>query len=1442
MKNRLFLILSVCASAIFCGFVAASAAQHAANPVSLDTYAHSDGTVYFEFGLKCPKQKANPQHEVVLLFDTSASQVGPVRREQFAALKSAIAQLPKGTQVQLFSIDLEPVPYTNNFLDVGSADFQKAIAQLESKSVPLGSTNLEKGIGAVFNAFADQNTENVQRTVLYIGDGLNSIGGLPQTKFEQIVGDLVDSRISFSGTAIGVGSQFGLLGILAYRTGGFLVDPGLVAEQFDKGTDSAKIAAEIGSQLGKSVAVPVFWPDDSTVAFSEDWEICPEVLPPIRSDRETLVFGKSNEKMVPAELSVTVEDAKGQSLEQNWSLKPKSAKSENQYLVQLVETAASDKGSSIPFANRALLEQVRNASLIHDDAELGVAEVALLSGQSQSAARIAQQVKSRTDNSNVEASNLLDRATRQMSMDPGFDQEMPVDGPVDAYVKSGSVRLQSLNNTVNVAIANAEKLMVERPDLALQELKLMKAEIMQATDIPPNVRNKIVERIENKMRSAYRQGTIMETRRVEEETIEAERISKALVLDNIFRREEKAKQLMERFNALIAEQQYVQAEMSAEAARPLIPYSQVPGTAAFYAQGNQRINQVDELRILRERAILDNFMLAERISIPLSDEPPMLWPDPEIWNALSERRKDRYDVVDVSNPSESALKIKKALDSTMTYAPEGEESLGQFLESIRDRYGINVDVDRRALEEIEVNADSTIDDVAYTGLPLRIVLKRVLSLLSEDLAYTIEDDILLITSKDNIKADIVKIYQIAELLQTGGGGMGGMGGGMMGGGMGGMGGGMGGGMMGGGMGGMGGGMGGMGGGMMGGMGGMGGGMGGMGGGMMGGMGGGMMSVPSSYDKLLRRSLIQNMQEQGVINSLFAVVDRPQTKTPTPTSKKPQPSQPLKQPQAKKGTSPGMERGGDAEKADTVVVVEPVATSERTSERPLARTNVIELNRVDGTNPEIYWEQVFAVPLEQRPNEAELRYVVLVLFKKAVNGDRVSAKQISTLIESAIRQGEVYPWMYESLAVALNFQGAPLVEVERAVLSAQDFCTNPMDMLLLAVYLEQFGSRSRALEIYKNVASAYPMRPEPYTRGLKLAEELEDEEAIETLTLAVVGQVWEAVWARMVQKSGLDLALTHLEKLRSSGRVEEAERFARLLKEAQRKDCVVIVEYTGDALLDLVVKEPTETYCWHVNPRTTAGGILLNSSESMNSEYGENPGNLKRLVYLCPRGFSGDYEVLVQSSFGKITNNKFRIRVLTNNVEGEPLVSEGYYELGEEGSLVQFTLKEGRLHESLKEAEIEAALVQETALTNRMVLSQQLAAMSNRQVVANINNSPSTTRAAGVLTENSGMTSAGGGLGQGNALVDEGVLENWMQVRRGGTAVGYRPQITLIPSGAGLMAYYTLSGDRRYVKVTPQPMFSQVKKVLTYNLQTGGTSGGGTTGGGMGGGMMGGGLQ
>jgi len=128
------------------------------------------------------------------------------------------------------------------------------------------------------------------------------------------------------------------------------------------------------------------------------------------------------------------------------------------------------------------------------------------------------------------------------------------------------------------------------------------------------------------------------------------------------------------------------------------------------------------------------------------------------------------------------------------------------------------------------------------------------------------------------------------------------------------------------------------------------------------------------------------------------------------------------------------------------------------------------------------------------------------------------------------------------------------------------------------------------------------------------------------------------------------------------------------------------------------------------------------------------------------------------------------------------------DLGEKNALVVFDVKEGRRNEPLAEAQVQNIAKVQNAV-NRAILAQQLSSLDDSQAAREFAESVA-------LAERLGLRA----------------------FRRGG--VGYRPVIISLPEGANFNSNAVISADRRYVRVSPSPTFSQVTEVSTFNYVTG----------------------
>ncbi len=391
-------------------------------------------------------------------------------------------------------------------------------------------------------------------------------------------------------------------------------------------------------------------------------------------------------------------------------------------------------------------------------------------------------------------------------------------------------------------------------------------------------------------------------------------------------------------------------------------------------------------------------------------------------------------------------------------------------------------------------------------------------------------------------------------------------------------------------------------------------------------------------------------------------------------------------------------------------------------------------------------------------------------------------------------------MYEGLALAMKAAGRPKADIERAIMSAVDFVDNTTDLMYVGAYLSRMGLEDRALQVYRQAASLDPLRPEPYMLGLQAARDAKNLEGLKWASLGILSQAWPKEHAGIWEK-GTGVATEILDKLRAEKRTKEADEFLAKVNEAVARDCVAIVTWTGEGEVDAFIQEPTGTVCSLRNPRTTAGGIMLDDAIRQTGHEGFGGHSA---VYVCPKGFDGKYKLLVRRVWGEITAGKVNVLVITHDLTPQAASVQKRIPLEKDQAAVVFTLENGRRKETLAQQQVANAVNTQLAM-NRQVLTQQLNSAADPTVTSSLTQSRDTM--SSLTQQPSGQP---GGAGGGQPFF-------------GGGAVGYEPVIIWLPQGAFMSVTAVISADRRYVRITAMPYFSGVSEVNTFNMATGATS-------------------
>src|SRR5262249_41583999 len=118
-------------------------------------------------------------------------------------------------------------------------------------------------------------------------------------------------------------------------------------------------------------------------------------------------------------------------------------------------------------------------------------------------------------------------------------------------------------------------------------------------------------------------------------------------------------------------------------------------------------------------------------------------------------------------------------------------------------------------------------------------------------------------------------------------------------------------------------------------------------------------------------------------------------------------------------------------------------------------------KIDTTKtPDAFWNDYFAT---QRADEAAVRETV----RQLMGGKQFD--QVIALIDAALRNGQPQSWMYESLGIAMELSGRSKTDIERTIMSAEDFSTSCDELMYIAQYLHRLGLERRTMLVCQQIS-------------------------------------------------------------------------------------------------------------------------------------------------------------------------------------------------------------------------------------------------------------------------------------------------------------------------------------------------------------------------------------
>ncbi|MDZ4847997.1 MAG: VWA domain-containing protein, partial [Pirellulaceae bacterium] len=804
------------------------------------TYDAEAGQTFYALSLQADIRALSSNEaakRVVVIVDTSASQTGIFRTESLAIAKAFTEGLPNDSKLAIVACDIESVDFSEGLQSKSSPAIQKALKKLDDR-LPLGTTDLAGALRTAQRILG----EDTDGSIVYIGDGVVRSHVLNKDEFKNLIAGLVRSKTSVNSMAIGPFVNIEGLATLANHTGGrVFVRQNIQATTQQIGQSLANAAIEPvfwveDSELPKSLSnrlpenIPPIRSDRDSVwvglisdsdgdANSEERIVLRGTLGGIQRE---LVWKAVREKSNPdfAFLMAVVEQAKSD---------------KGLYL----PTAGSDslRGLSLSMSNNAshMVESGRFALQSGDtEGALRIADEALKRDPNNlEAQNLRDAIQQKMDSASLprKAKFVQVAATEDIFGNPLTDPfapapvaevtdaapAVPVErAPATSFpnalivpavpTPAGSgyttptsdglyelatagdmlsqeeglrrLRTERFQTEVEARLRDARSQVARDPDGVYDSLKLLRDQIRSATDLDPGVIAQLKNKVTSAIESSSRSAALFREQRARAEAVITQASATERLLADRERATASVQQLVERFNALMTQQLYSEANTEiAPVINDLLPDTAI--SRAVEVESSIASNQavIEDLVYQRRRGFIDVMLLTEKVSIPFADEPPVVFPPADVWRALSARRLERFGSIDLAAGTSTAEKriygaLKNPVKPDFNATP-----LRSVMETWAIENQIPIFIDTAALElDGTVSAE---DPVTLQGIPeisLRSALRLVLD--PKELTYVIEDEVMKITTKGEGSGRVLRIYPVGDLVVP----IMSMGGGMMGGG------------------------------------------------------------------------------------------------------------------------------------------------------------------------------------------------------------------------------------------------------------------------------------------------------------------------------------------------------------------------------------------------------------------------------------------------------------------------------------------------------------------------------------------------------------------------------------------------------------------------------------------------------------------------------------
>ncbi len=329
---------------------------------------------------------------------------------------------------------------------------------------------------------------------------------------------------------------------------------------------------------------------------------------------------------------------------------------------------------------------------------------------------------------------------------------------IDDAVAKAALLARQVSVDIAQQTREAERLRQTDPNAAVKLLQETKARV-EAAGLEPASRDRLLRQVdralidtanyvdENKPKIELDQRNRAVLNQIEQE--------QQMTLD----RQQKLKEMVDRYNVLIEEQRFAEAEILAKRAKEIAPDEMISEQLAMTSRMIRRHAMNQSIREAKEEGFYTALANVDDSSTPFDDNNPYqiepdYWKDRVVNRKGSERARRQR--------SEAELEIERRLQTPVMLEFNGEP-LSAVVEYLQKLAEVNVYLDPQGLQQEAVTTDTPVNITLSKEITFKSALKLILEPLH--LNYVIEDDVLKITSEQMRSGDVyIWTYDVADLV------------------------------------------------------------------------------------------------------------------------------------------------------------------------------------------------------------------------------------------------------------------------------------------------------------------------------------------------------------------------------------------------------------------------------------------------------------------------------------------------------------------------------------------------------------------------------------------------------------------------------------------------------------------------------------------------------